>query len=213
MLFRLVSEPCFVVYLGPKTNARPLRFQPMSDSPRSRNSATRAADPARKKDAARPRRVTIEEAVGLAAALGVPLLSLLLPDDELAVTPRVTLDARLAGAWMIGFVPLRREDATTYATASATAVSSPIHVLNVSAIPTRIVESLLERMETPGRDEAEALRAFVAKERLTIEDLEQIMPGLPEDAQNSTAESLKMKRAVLDRIEKTLSRKQRRRKS
>jgi hypothetical protein len=64
------------------------------------------------------RKVGIGEAVALAAALDVPLLSLLRPDDpeeEVTLTPELKLRAGLAYAWLTGETPLTEEGARMYA--------------------------------------------------------------------------------------------------
>ena len=63
------------------------------------------------------RKVSIEELLILAAALGVSPIHLLVPlDDEspVAVTPEVTRSARSVRAWIRGQIPLREADARTF---------------------------------------------------------------------------------------------------
>jgi transcriptional regulator with XRE-family HTH domain len=63
------------------------------------------------------RKVTVDDAVAIAAALDVPLISLLLPseaDEPVQLTPKAVVTAEQASEWAIGLTPLVREHRRTY---------------------------------------------------------------------------------------------------
>lgn len=147
---------------------------------------------------AKARRVTIEDAVALAAALDVPLLSLLLPaeDEDLALAPELVLRSRLASAWMAGVLPLRGEDLDAYAGKE---------MVSGMFLSTDLPRLLREEKLLP--DEMTALRAFVAREKMDLQAEERVAlrPGAPDELVRMIEDATRKRREDLAEIEQLLA--------
>jgi transcriptional regulator with XRE-family HTH domain len=141
------------------------------------------------------RRVTLDDAVALAAALGFPLMSLLAPEGEedVELAPALPLRTRFAQSWMMGWLPLRREDVKDYEEAASPLVS--VFFLG------RDLPRLLEE-EALRPAEREPLRAYIAREEEAIRDTERrtLRPDTPESVLRDWEESKRKRREGLEEI-------------
>jgi transcriptional regulator with XRE-family HTH domain len=144
------------------------------------------------------RRVTITEAVALAAALDVPLHTLLITavDEEVALTPALTMRMPFAAAWLIGEMPLDREDVEGYSTAG--------DLIRLATSIERALPQLLSERST--KREVEMARALAAKERLHADELERTADRLdmPPDVATQLREVARHSREKAEAIEKLL---------
>jgi len=133
----------------------------------------RAAAPQPKGRKGEARKVSLSEAVAFAVALGVPLLSLLLPRqsasqvatiEEVAIAPQLTIPAFLARAWMLGDLPLKSDDIATYREARS---SLPRHLTPV------LVEWLLKQT-SPTEPTRKALWAYLEDGELSVREGEEV---------------------------------------
>jgi transcriptional regulator with XRE-family HTH domain len=117
------------------------------------------------------RKVTLDDAVALAAALDVPVLSLLLPaEGDAALTRKLAIPFPFARAWMSGQLPLSREGVDSYRQAAR---RLPLGVSNAD------FNSLIN---TPGdkKRKREMLLALIERERRDLAELERIAEMRPE---------------------------------
>lgn len=64
-------------------------------------------------DSTRAHNLSLDDALAIAAALGVSPVNMMLPTwhgDQVAITPKLTVPAGSARAWVRGYWPLRHED-------------------------------------------------------------------------------------------------------
>jgi transcriptional regulator with XRE-family HTH domain len=144
------------------------------------------------------RGVTIDEAVALAAVLDVPFHTLLITpaDEEIALTPALTVRMPFAAAWLVGEMPLDREDVERYSAAG--------NLLMLAVAAERSLPHLLS--EQPNEREVEMARALALKARLEAEELEQTADRLdvPPDAARQLREVARRNREKAEEIEKLL---------
>jgi transcriptional regulator with XRE-family HTH domain len=149
------------------------------------------------------RRVTIDEMFLLASALGVSPLSLLFDDVDtpLRIAPKLTLETAYVIQWVVGELPLRRDDVTEYISdrdASAWFNWFDWQPEDLSMAP---VESL-DRTEV-----REALSAYIELRRTMIESLERELrkPGKRKPEQVASYRTqFEEERSELDRLEQAL---------
>lgn len=117
------------------------------------------------------RKVTLDDAVALAAALDVPLLAMLLPDEgKVPLAPKLDVPLAFARGWMIGKLPLSREGVDSYRVAAR---PLPLGVSNSE------FHSLLAERGDKKRKE-EMLLALIERERRDLAELEQVAATRPE---------------------------------
>jgi transcriptional regulator with XRE-family HTH domain len=148
------------------------------------------------------RRVTLADAVALAAALDVPLDALLLdtsnPEgDPVRLAPDLTLRMPFAAAWFTGRMPLSRENLRLYQRAVGRVMQ-----------PDWLTRLLLHN---PNPQEIEMARAHVELERKRADGIEETasQPNIPADAVDDLYQLAERARNNANRVEEILNRKRR----
>jgi transcriptional regulator with XRE-family HTH domain len=140
------------------------------------------------------KKVTLDDAIAIAAALDVPPLSLLMPayPEDVELAPKLHLPRGFAVGWMKGQIPLSREGVDSYRAAARDIRDAP-SVSHLVALEGR----------SPSFDRArEMLEAMAERERRDLHDFEEAAAARPEffHATESTIEKARRRIQELEHL-------------